>query len=134
MKTKNQSKREWSLSSTITKFTDKTISVDSIRHIEVITTNRSQQSQMIRAIWSTSSIRLSRKVCGTMTITKTFRCSLLLKDQYMSWKRFPKRQTTKKFILPWSTFLFLFSCWIMEIAKKKAYYACKTCKKPTEKK
>jgi hypothetical protein len=38
----------------------------------------------------------------------------------------------------WWSYLFirwvivcLFSCWIMEISRKKSYYACKTCKKPT---
>ncbi len=38
---------------------------------------------------------------------------------------------TKKYIPQLSKCLSYISCWIMEINKKKAYYACKTCKKPT---
>lgn len=30
--------------------------------------------------------------------------------------------------------MLLFSCWILDIGKKKFYYACKLCKKQTDKK
>jgi hypothetical protein len=45
-----------------------------------------------------------------------------------------KELTMKGCILPWSTFLFIYSVWALDITRKKSYQACKNCKRPAERK
>lgn len=131
---KSLSRREWLLFFTVTKFIDKIISAGLIPLTEATTMKRNPPVSKINMIWLTSFTSSFSSLFGIIKITRISQCLPSLKDPFTNSKPSIKRQMTIVSILPLSNFTFYLSCWIMEISRKKSYYACRTCKKPTEKK